>query len=77
MFVTTGRLEQGVREVCDGKFDKRFIGKFVGWVAADVEKESRVELEKANLNFGHVKPKIIEKARSWYLSQVPNIALDK
>jgi hypothetical protein len=77
MFVTTGRLEQGVTQVCDGKFDKRYIGKFVNWMAADVEKESKVELEHAKLNFGQVKSKIMERSRAWYLAKVPNVALDK
>ena len=25
MFVTSGRLDQGLREICDGKFDKRYF----------------------------------------------------
>ena len=66
-----------MREACGDKFDKRFIGKFVNWIAADVEKESKVELEKAKLTFGQVKSKVMEKARAWYLSKISNTTLDK
>ena len=71
MFVTDGRLDQGLREASEGRFNPRFIGPFVNWIANDVEKESKVELAKANLTFGQVKGQVINKARTWYMAQLP------
>ena len=49
MFMTPARLEQGVQEACDGKFELDKIGQFLRWFAADVQKESVLEMEKAGL----------------------------
>jgi hypothetical protein len=69
MFVTEGRLEQGVNAACQDKFDKRFVGKFVQWVQNDVEKESKPELTRSGLKWTDVKAAVITKAREWYLAQ--------
>jgi len=72
MFVTEGRLEQGVgSQEIDGKFEKRFIPAFISWVAADVEKESRAELAASGLDWKvQVSKKVTERARKWYLEQI-------
>ena len=44
--VTDARLEQGSRR-CGGLREPKKTGKFLAWVAADVQKESVAELEAA------------------------------
>jgi len=70
MFVTTNRLEQGVREGCGDKYEKKLIGGFVNWMVKDVEKESKAELTASGLTWKQVEAPVKDKSRTWYLSKV-------
>jgi len=74
-FVTEARLEQGVREVSRGEltFENRLIGPFIGWVGKDVNKESKVELEAAGLEWKDVSKSVTTAARTWYLKKLGEI----
>jgi len=69
MFVTEGRLEQGVREACADKFDKKDTGKFIIWMVKDIQKEGKQELQAAGLDWKQVDPLIKTKAKEWYLKK--------
>lgn len=70
MCVTEARLEQGVREACDGEYEFNKIGKFIGWVSSDVNKECQTELESSGLGWKQVSKSVGTKARSWYMEMI-------
>ena len=63
------RLQQGLAAVCGGAVEPRSTGKFLGWVAADVRKESVAELEAAGLTWAQVEKAVQTRAREWFLAQ--------
>ena len=67
LFVTENRLEQ-----FSGKtgFDAKKIGEFIKLFSADVEKESKAELEASNLQWKDVSKAVMGAARKWYLEKV-------
>lgn len=65
--VTENRLEQGLTEI--GK-DTKLIGKFIGWVASDINKEEADTLESSNLTMKDVGKYLATKAREWYISKL-------
>lgn len=71
------RLNQGAYSVMEGdlrlgppSFNTRFLGKFLAWIATDVQKEHIDELQASGLEWKQVQKFVTEKARAWYLSQV-------
>jgi hypothetical protein len=66
LMVTEARLAQGLSTVCPEGSDIRAMGKFLAWVAADVEKESKAELEASNLTWEQVSKAVQAKARDWF-----------
>ncbi len=73
LVVTDARLEQGVREACDGVFEMKRIGHFLKWIAGDVRKETSVELEAAGLTWKQVGKAVSAKAKSFYINGVRRI----
>lgn len=65
VMVTDNRLEQGLSEVCGDEAHMRFTKAFLDWVTTDVEKESMVELEAADLTWQQVVKGVQGKARTW------------
>lgn len=70
MFVTETRLQQGVTEGCGGDLDMKQMGKFLGWFAKDVQKESLAELEANGLTWKDVQKAVTDSARAWYKATV-------
>jgi hypothetical protein len=70
LMVTEARLNQGVAEACGGELEMRHTGKFLQWVAADVQKESVAELEAAGLTWKQVLKAVQTRAREWYKAEV-------
>lgn len=66
LVLTPARLEQGTKAV---GIDMKLTGKFVSWCLADIEKETKDELEASNLTFKEVQKALSDKARAWYLAQ--------
>jgi hypothetical protein len=62
------RLEQGVSAV--GGLEMKNVGKFIAWIASDVQKENSDELEASQLTWKQVQKPVADKARQWYLEQV-------
>lgn len=76
LFVTDARCEQGAREVqrnSELEFNPRLIGPFIGWMSKDIKKESKAELEAANLTWRDVVKKVSSCSREWYLQQIRSI----
>lgn len=67
LVLTQARLEQGATSV--GGYDLKSTGKFVGWVSADVQKETQDELEASKLDWKTVQKPLMEKARNWYITE--------
>lgn len=65
--VTENRLEQGLGEV---GLDQKSIGKFIGWVNKDINKEEGDVLESNNLSMKEVGKNLSDKARIWYIEQL-------
>lgn len=86
LVLTEARLEQGAKAVGGTHikyqnsmvqggpevttFSDTLTGKFIAWVSADVEKETKDELAASNLTFKEVQKAISTKARTWYLAKV-------
>jgi len=73
-FVTEARLEQGVREACQGVIDTQLMGPFLKWFSNDVKSESQDEMDSLTETLG-IAPKmvmrvIMNKARTWFLGKV-------
>ncbi len=73
LFVTSNRLEQGVREACLGQLEMTQIATFLKWMDADVQKESQAELAAAQLTWKDVGKSVSKVARDWYLAQVKGV----
>lgn len=71
LVLTEARLDQGARTVAltPGSFDQKQTGKFVAWCVADVEKETKDEMEASSLTWKQVQKPISTKAREWYLAK--------
>lgn len=67
LMVTEARCLQGVQEVCGGQRDPKLTGKFLAWVTADVQKESRDELAASGLAWSQVQGTVQAQARTWFL----------
>ncbi|MEO8554737.1 MAG: RNA ligase family protein [Kofleriaceae bacterium] len=65
MMVTEARLQQGAEAV--GGREPKLTGKFLAWMAADVQKESVGELEASGLTWAQVDKAVQTAARSWFL----------
>lgn len=68
--VTEQRLEQGLQEV---GLDQKLIGKYIGWVNQDINKEEGDVLESNGLTMKDVGKHLSNKAREWYLGKLNNI----
>lgn len=68
MVLPEARLLQGVEKAAPG-FDKKLTGAFVGWVLADVRKETQDELQASGLTWNDVQKPLTDKARKWYLDK--------
>ena len=68
LVLTEARLEQGANAVAGGKctYDTQMLGKFIGWIIKDVEKETQDELTASGLTFKEVQKSLTDKARNWY-----------
>jgi hypothetical protein len=75
MVLTAARLEQGAMAAMEEPvvamltFDMKRIGKFLAWIAADVQKETQDELAASNLTWSQVSKAVSNKARTWYLEK--------
>lgn len=73
MVLTEARLMQGVENVATRDesplYDMKKIGKFLAWIAADVQKETQDELEASALTWAQVSKAVSNKARAWYLDR--------
>lgn len=65
LVVTEARLLQGLETACAGEADMRHTSAFIRWVAADVEKETKAELEASGLVWAAVDKAIQARARNW------------
>lgn len=73
MVLSEARLEQGASaSSSDGTllFEQSSIGKFLAWIAKDVQKETADELEASNLTWKQVQKMIGDKSRQWYLGKI-------
>lgn len=70
LFVTPARCEQGVQNACEGVLEMKRIGKFLGWMGADIQKESAAELEAAGLEWKQVQKAVQTAVRDWFKNVV-------
>jgi hypothetical protein len=70
MVVTEPRLEQGAQEACEGQYEMKKIGPFIGWMNSDIHKECQAELEASGLTWKQVHKAITAKVRIWYINKV-------
>lgn len=67
--VTENRLDQGIREV---GLDQSLIGKYIGWVNKDINKEEADVLENSNLTMKDVGKYLANKSREYYINKLNN-----
>lgn len=65
--VTDNRLEQGLGEI---GLDQKSVGKFIGWVGKDINKEEGDVLEENNLSMKDVGKYVSTKAREFYIDKL-------
>lgn len=70
LVLTEARLEQGVVEACEGKYDRRFTSQLIAWANKDILKECTAELEVNKLEWKAVSKVISRKAAAWLLHKV-------
>ena len=68
MFCTDNRFEQGLTSV-GGVAEMKLIGDFLKWVAGDVSKESKAELEASKLTWDQVAKSVQATARTWFIAR--------
>ena len=73
VFVTENRCKQGLNVACNDQLDRKLTGQFLKWMNQDVEKESKVELEAANLKWDDVKSAVQKAAQKWWLEKTGKI----
>lgn len=69
MFVTPARCEQGLAAIGGGA-DRKLTGSFLAWMAADIIKESKIELEVADLEWEQVQKAVSSAVRDWFFAQI-------
>lgn len=70
MFVTPGRLEQGLREGCDSVLEMKSLSSFLKWFGQDVKKESQDELLASGLEWKLVSKPVVTAARVWFVEKI-------
>lgn len=73
--VTVNRLEQGIDALDQqgmAPLTRAHTGRYIQWVAADVERECALELVQAGLTWKQVSNQVMSKAREFYLAGVTN-----
>ena len=63
------RLEQGINESAANDFDIKNMGKFLQWIAADIEKECCAEIEASHLEMKAAKKACMNYARNWFMKK--------
>lgn len=53
----------------DIKFELKRVGEFIKWITADVQKETKDEMEAAGLTWEQVNKPLTTFARTWYLGK--------
>lgn len=69
LVLTEARLQQGASTVGES-LDIKFLGKFIGWISQDVQKEAKLELEASKLEWKQVSKAVADKARAWYQNKL-------
>lgn len=64
---TENRMEQGLGEI---GLDQKLVGKFIGWVSSDINKEEGDVLEENSLSMKDVGKYIATKCRKFYLTKL-------
>lgn len=65
-FVTDARCQQALRVACGGDASPKNTGAFLKWMLADIEKESKAEVETNSLEFKMLSGPIQNAARQWF-----------
>jgi hypothetical protein len=67
-FVTVPRCEQGIKVIFqDEPVEMKKAGDFLRWLTADIEKESKAELEASGLTWKQVLAEVQKAARTWFI----------
>lgn len=64
---TINRMEQGLGEI---GLDQKLVGKFIGWVSSDINKEEGDVLEENNLTMKDVGKYVATECRKFYLGKL-------
>ena len=72
-FATENRFEQAVNEACNGEYNSKLIGPFIGWVCSDIKKESEAELEASGLEWKEISKFLTQSCRAWYLDKIQQL----
>ena len=73
--VTDARLEQAVDEGASGSFDKKMIGKFLGWICSDIKKDVDNGLTNLpnDVEWKSINQAISKVAREWFIRKADEI----
>lgn len=72
MFITPARIEQALAANGITEMEKPKIGLVMGWLVKDVQKESVLELETAELSWKDVSSAVAEEARKQLMALCPS-----
>lgn len=67
-FLTEGRFKQAMFEL-DIDFDRKYTGKFIGWVCKDIQKESENERRELDIDWRLWSGILAKGARDWFLER--------
>ena len=71
--MTVNRLEQGLRETCNGVAESKGTGTFLKWFGGDVKSESEAELEAAGMEWKDVSKGVTLAAKKWWTAEVKKV----
>lgn len=67
--VTESRLNQALKEACNGEPDRKNLGKFIKWVFTDINAEEQDTLESNRLTMKDVGGPLSKAAKSWFFDK--------
>lgn len=72
--VTLGRLDQGIEYLTEQhlEIEMKSIGKFLQWIAKDINKEEYDTLEASDLTWKEVAKGVNNKAKRWFIVYINN-----
>jgi len=75
-FVTEPRLDQAIEEAAGGNLDRRYTGKIIAWMTADIQKEAQTEIAALDVAFDRLRSEIANATREMFFSRMVSAPME-